>query len=529
MSFFSRPYRQLAASVALACFSLGLFSAYGAHAFDRHRAVTEARAAAVALEDNRAQFEDSILKAEEAVSVAQGLEDEERISQAADALSESIAAASDAAAEAEASLSESQIVTEGATLAANEVAVADPISDELIEASDEFQDAAADVETDLGEVDAAVADVERVLSGDVESPSEARAATERLTAASEALDAVAQDVDAETQTLEEATAEIALAENLLTLDATVEAVTALAEQTTPIIDKVGQRVVTASAVTTARSASSTLAAATAAASQVDRTDADFVAAALDDLNAAAEALDSAMGQLQTSHEGWLATENTRRDQVNASRMEAYDTALAAAREAHKDELRDVVAQRQAGWTGQPAGVSGSNGRLAKGSLCAVDFADGHYLQCDAAEAIEAADADYYEQTGKHLVMTDSYRSYGLQVTTKARKPSTAARPGTSNHGWGMAVDLDYASARWLAANGADYGWVHPTWARAGGSRPEWWHLEFVAADVDFDAPDKPALLDSATSAFGEESFGVHASDEDGGDDAASDDDGGDEE
>ena len=61
----------------------------------------------------------------------------------------------------------------------------------------------------------------------------------------------------------------------------------------------------------------------------------------------------------------------------------------------------------------------------------------------------------------------------------------AARPGTSNHGWGTAIDTwewaayDFGSARheWLVANGPAYGWVCPAATEAGN--PEYWHFEYT--------------------------------------------------
>jgi LAS superfamily LD-carboxypeptidase LdcB len=61
----------------------------------------------------------------------------------------------------------------------------------------------------------------------------------------------------------------------------------------------------------------------------------------------------------------------------------------------------------------------------------------------------------------------------------------AAVPGTSNHGWGRAVDLcggieSFGTPQhdWLVANAPRFGWVHPSWAEVTGSRPEPWHFEF---------------------------------------------------
>jgi LAS superfamily LD-carboxypeptidase LdcB len=87
--------------------------------------------------------------------------------------------------------------------------------------------------------------------------------------------------------------------------------------------------------------------------------------------------------------------------------------------------------------------------------------------------------------GRTLCITDSYRSYASQVDLYARKPSLAALPGTSNHGWGVAVDLcggiqsfGTTQYKWMEAHAGAYGWVHPAWARQGGTRQEPWHWEF---------------------------------------------------
>ena len=66
------------------------------------------------------------------------------------------------------------------------------------------------------------------------------------------------------------------------------------------------------------------------------------------------------------------------------------------------------------------------------------------------------------------------------------KPGLAATPGSSNHGWGLAIDLcgaetnSSAAMGWLAENGPAYGWANPDWARRGGSGAyEPWHWEYV--------------------------------------------------
>ncbi|ADB32630.1 Peptidase M23 [Kribbella flavida DSM 17836] len=130
-----------------------------------------------------------------------------------------------------------------------------------------------------------------------------------------------------------------------------------------------------------------------------------------------------------------------------------------------------------GWGGY------SNGMIPLSKLCAVG--NGHSLRCDAAAAYSQLATAYRNRFGKALCITDSYRSYASQVDLYGRKPSLAALPGTSNHGWGVAIDLcggvdrfGTAQHQWMVQNAAAYGWVHPEWAKQGGNREEPWHWEF---------------------------------------------------
>ncbi len=135
-------------------------------------------------------------------------------------------------------------------------------------------------------------------------------------------------------------------------------------------------------------------------------------------------------------------------------------------------------------TGKPTGGQ-QNGNLDPGSLCPLWMAPGHRQRSDAAAAFNAMSKRYAATRGTPLCVTDSYRSYSEQVDLYRRKPGLAAVPGTSNHGWGIAVDLcggvqEFGSAahRWMQDNAPSFGWIHPSWARQGGSKPEPWHWEF---------------------------------------------------
>lgn len=127
----------------------------------------------------------------------------------------------------------------------------------------------------------------------------------------------------------------------------------------------------------------------------------------------------------------------------------------------------------------------SNGQVPASELCRLPD-NGHLLHPDAARDWWRLNAAYQRTFGTPICMTDSYRSYDSQAQLYAVKPGLAAPPGSSNHGWGVALDLcggveSFTSAQygWLSHNGARHGWVNPEWARATGSRPEPWHWEYV--------------------------------------------------
>ena len=131
----------------------------------------------------------------------------------------------------------------------------------------------------------------------------------------------------------------------------------------------------------------------------------------------------------------------------------------------------------------------TNGDIPLKVLCKVAFAPSQHLRCDAAEALARMNAAYRVDFGRDLTISGSYRTLDEQISTRAAKGTMAAVPGTSNHGWGLAIDLDqlngYRSAQyaWLKANAMTYGWHHPTYMDEGGRGPhEPWHWEFGTSD-----------------------------------------------
>lgn len=192
---------------------------------------------------------------------------------------------------------------------------------------------------------------------------------------------------------------------------------------------------------------------------------------------------------------------------------------------------------------KPADLSGqANGMLPDSTLVAVDQYGGR-LHSTALRSLTAMLAALEPTTGTQMTYTsryDCYRPYSVQlITFTARyKPvskavfdtydavdrkwwptnpdgqaywvkrgavATSAVPGTSNHGWGLAIDLARGTApsnavyignegstvvEWLKANAATYGF-------SGETQSEPWHWRYFAGDaiptavLAFEKPDKP--------------------------------------
>lgn len=126
----------------------------------------------------------------------------------------------------------------------------------------------------------------------------------------------------------------------------------------------------------------------------------------------------------------------------------------------------------------------ANGRLSDDVLCTLPGGSGERLRADAAVAFVRLAAAYQQDLGESVCVTDGYRPLAEQQRLRRLKPRFAARPGYSEHGWGLAVDLSCGvqsfrtrQHAWLVANAGDHGWFLPDWARRGGTRPEPWHWE----------------------------------------------------
>ena len=162
-----------------------------------------------------------------------------------------------------------------------------------------------------------------------------------------------------------------------------------------------------------------------------------------------------------------------------------------------------------------------SGQLAP-TLLATIPGTSRLIRTDLVGGVVALRAAFLARFGKPLIVTDGYRAYSdgtpySQVAIfRARyqtaplinrpvrwwngapwyqRPGTAPAgvPGTSNHGWGRALDLGSGvnssltstEYLWMRANAHRFGWTHPAWARQAGSLEPWhWEGIPVAAYVN---------------------------------------------
>ena len=128
----------------------------------------------------------------------------------------------------------------------------------------------------------------------------------------------------------------------------------------------------------------------------------------------------------------------------------------------------------------PSDFAGTNGQLASGQLCKLWGTD-NYLRADAALALAELNAQFKAKFGRSLCIQQGYRSYADQVRIRALRGYMAASPGTSMHGWGLAIDLcsgddSGAPKAWLDANASAFSFENPAWAKYRKFEP--WHWEY---------------------------------------------------
>ncbi|GMA35621.1 M15 family metallopeptidase [Demequina litorisediminis] len=128
--------------------------------------------------------------------------------------------------------------------------------------------------------------------------------------------------------------------------------------------------------------------------------------------------------------------------------------------------------------GIPAALASYGNGLIPESALATIPGSSERMWAPAAEAAGRMIGDA-AAAGVTIGVTDGYRDYDSQVQVAAekglyRKGGLAAVPGTSQHGWGLAVDLrlDATAQAWMREHAGAYGFTEAV-AR------EPWHWEYA--------------------------------------------------
>src|SRR5215831_6666260 len=119
----------------------------------------------------------------------------------------------------------------------------------------------------------------------------------------------------------------------------------------------------------------------------------------------------------------------------------------------------------------------SNGQLTNAELSPIG--GGYYLANNAARAFNAMASEAQRRFGRRISVISAYRTYARQVyfwnLYKSGRGNLAAYPGTSNHGWGLAVDLASQYDRSMLDHiGGRYGWSKA----CSDAQSEWWHIKY---------------------------------------------------
>ena len=137
-------------------------------------------------------------------------------------------------------------------------------------------------------------------------------------------------------------------------------------------------------------------------------------------------------------------------------------------------------EAQSGWGNH------SNGEIPDSELQALSFSPGNKMNKKAAAAMEEMNKAYKADNGSNLTINEAYRDCATQIRYRKElgEKAAPAPPCISNHGWGLAADIEVgefgsSTYNWLKANAHKYGYVHPAWAEPGGSKPEQWHWEYA--------------------------------------------------
>ncbi len=130
-----------------------------------------------------------------------------------------------------------------------------------------------------------------------------------------------------------------------------------------------------------------------------------------------------------------------------------------------------------------------NGKVAQKMLVAIGWdKEKTLIAAPALKDLNQLNAAFKKKFGRNLDVDLAYRTRATQDAYWVELgPYIAARPGTSNHGWGTAIDTPetyHYSFRgkyhkWLKMNSKKYNWVHRKILEEGSPYAEAWHFDYV--------------------------------------------------
>ena len=187
---------------------------------------------------------------------------------------------------------------------------------------------------------------------------------------------------------------------------------------------------------------------------------------------------------QEAADWWMRNWERPADKIGASRVHAayLKTVPRSPEGTARFRGPEVTVTGTSAMGGMPIG---KNGQLSPSEL--MDVGDGKKLWKPAAIQYLRMKADA-KKDKVYFILTDGYRDLeGQRIMWNKYGSPRAARPGTSKHGLGKAIDISSPGAQpWIRLHGSKYGWIWPDWAHS--SPREDWHFEYVGGGI---APSTP--------------------------------------